>query len=226
MKLTAKNVGALTLGDKHDMIVFDEDLAGFGYRMRLGAGGKVKRSWIAQYRRAGATRRVLLGSDVLSPEQARAAAKKILAQAMLGEDPQADKHDRRDRDRVTLKSCVAEFLLHKKAQVRPKTFMDLNRYLSGPYFAGLHGLPIDQVTRRDVASVLVTVTRQRSAITAGLARTALQGFYVWAMQMGLVESNPVVGTAVPDMGKACPCPALRCQRQDWIRPAPICMAHT
>ena len=145
---------------------------------------------------------------------------------MLGEDPQADKHDRRDRDRVTLKSCVAEFLLHKKAQVRPKTFMDLNRYLSGPYFAGLHGLPIDQVTRRDVASVLVTVTRQRSAITAGLARTALQGFYVWAMQIGAgrIQScrwhrSAGHGQALPMSGTAVPTTGLDST-------SPICMAHT
>ena len=72
----------------------------------------------------------------------------------------------------------------------------------GPYFAGLHGFPVDQVARRDVAAALVTISRQRSPITAGLARTALQGFYVWAMQQGLVESNPVIGTAVPVMGKA------------------------
>ena len=202
MKLTAKTVASLSLGDKADVIHFDEDLSGFGYRLRAGAGGKVKRSWIAQYRRAGATRRVLLGSDVLSPEQARAAAKKVLAQATLGNDPQADKHDRRDRDRLSLRSVLDEYLLHKKERLRAKTFGEVSRYLTGSYFRQLHGMPVDAVTRKDVASVLVTITRQRSPITAGLARGALQAFFVWAMQQGLVESNPVVGTAPPDMGKA------------------------
>ena len=89
MKLDTKTVAALKLDGKQDAIHFDDQLAGFGYRLRQGAGGKVLRSWIAQYRRAGATRRVLIGvGEVLSAEQARAAAKKLLAKVALGEDPQ------------------------------------------------------------------------------------------------------------------------------------------
>ena len=61
MKLTAKNVASLTLGDKRDLIIFDEDLpaSAIGFGPVPAAGAAI---WIAQYRRAGATRRVLLGS--------------------------------------------------------------------------------------------------------------------------------------------------------------------
>ncbi|MFZ0124039.1 MAG: integrase arm-type DNA-binding domain-containing protein, partial [Xanthobacteraceae bacterium] len=102
MKINAKSVAALDLPTgKSDAIYFDDELAGFGYRLRLGAGGKVRRSWIAQYRHAGATRRVLLGAgEVLTAEMAKAAAKKILAKVALGEDPQAVKTDRRGRDKL------------------------------------------------------------------------------------------------------------------------------
>ena len=56
----------------------------------------MRRSWVVQYRRAGATRRLLLGSaEVLSADRARAEAKEILAKVALGEDPQADKIARR-----------------------------------------------------------------------------------------------------------------------------------
>ena len=66
---------ALKLGGRKDLIVFDEQLSGFGYRLRQGAGGKLLKSFIAQYRHAGATRRVLLGpASTLKPEQARQAA--------------------------------------------------------------------------------------------------------------------------------------------------------
>jgi hypothetical protein len=75
MKLDAKTVAGLDLDDKRDAIFFDEGMPGFGYRLRLGSGGKVMRSWIVQYRRAGATRRLLLGSaEVLGAEAARMAA--------------------------------------------------------------------------------------------------------------------------------------------------------
>src|SRR5258707_1041014 len=99
MRLDSKTITALTLGGKRDAIFFDDSLKGFGYRLRQGANGNILRSWITQYRRAGASRRLLIGSaDVLNAEQARAKAKKVLAAVALGEDPQADKTERRDKD--------------------------------------------------------------------------------------------------------------------------------
>jgi hypothetical protein len=79
MKLDSKIVARLALpAGKSDVIVFDELLPGFGLRLR-GTGGQVRKSWIVQYRRAGRSRRLLLGSaEVLSAEQARTAAKKAL----------------------------------------------------------------------------------------------------------------------------------------------------
>ena len=53
MKLDAKTVATLKLGGKNDAIHFDGEMAGFGFRLRLGAGGKVLRSWVVQYKRAG-----------------------------------------------------------------------------------------------------------------------------------------------------------------------------
>src|SRR6516225_6460700 len=103
MKLTDKTIAALTLAGKKDAIYFDDSLTGFGYRMRQGAGGKVSRSWIAQYRRAGASRRMLIGSaEVVTADQARAKAKKVLAAVALGDDPQAEKAERRTKDQVTM----------------------------------------------------------------------------------------------------------------------------
>ena len=79
MKLDAKSIAALKLDGKNDVIVFDDSMPGFGYRLRRSSGGKVLRSWVVQYKRAGATRRLLLGSaEVLSAEQARVMAKKAL----------------------------------------------------------------------------------------------------------------------------------------------------
>jgi hypothetical protein len=86
MKLTAKAVNALTLPPgKTDIIHFDDQLPGFGFRIRQGAGGKVLRSWVVQYRRASATRRMLLGSaEVVSAEAARQAARKALGAVANG----------------------------------------------------------------------------------------------------------------------------------------------
>ena len=80
MQLDAKTVASFALDGKKDVIHFDSELKGFGHRLRVGADGQVMRSWVVQYRRAGGTRRVLLGSGaVLGAEAARAEARKLLA---------------------------------------------------------------------------------------------------------------------------------------------------
>jgi integrase len=198
MRLDAKTVAALELGGKTDVIHFDDALPGFGYRLRIGADRKPRRSWVAQYRRAGRTRRVLLGSAaVLTAEQARAAAKKVLARVALGEDPQADKTARRGKDQHTLRALVDDYLAHKQPIVRPATFTNIALYLRGPYFKPLHPIPVDTITRRDVAARLVAITRDHGSIVAVRARGALSAFYVWAMGNGLAEVNPIIGTLRP-----------------------------
>jgi len=202
MRLDAKTVAALKLDGKTDAIFFDDSMAGFGYRLRRGSGGKVLRSWIVQYRRAGASRRILLGSaEVLSAEAARTAAKKVLAKVALGEDPQAERIDRRGKDKLSLRSVVDEYLAAKEREVRPRTLRELKRYLFGSFFKPLHGMPVDTVTRRDIAARLVAITREHGAIVAARARAALSTFFVWGMQMGVVENNPIIGTIQPKGGK-------------------------
>jgi integrase len=199
MMLAAKTVAGLTLPPgKTDHIAWDDDLAGFGYRIRVGAGAKIRRSWIAQYRRAGRTRRVLLGSaNVLGADAARAAAKKVLAAVALGEDPQSDRADRRGKDRLSVRSVIAEYLEAKRAQVRANSFTGLQRYLTGPYFRSVHALPVDMVTRKDLAACLVHIARKNGAASVGRARSVLHAFAVWCMQMGYIEHNPVIGTIKP-----------------------------
>jgi integrase len=196
MKLDSKSVAALDLPvGKFDVIHFDDDLKGFGYRLRAAAGGKVIRSWLVQYRRAGATRRLLVGpGNVLSAEAARGAAKKALAKVALGEDPQEDKVERRSRDKLTrFSDIVEEYLAWKRTKVRPSTLREIERYLTGGYFKPLHSMSVDTISRRDIAARLVIVTRENGNVTAICARTTISAFFTWAMQMGLVEQNPVIG---------------------------------
>jgi integrase len=201
MKLDSRSIAALDLpGGKTDVIHFDDELKGFGYRLRAAAGGKVIRSWLVQYRRGGATRRLLLGpGNVLSAEAARAAAKKALAKVALGEDPQEDKAERRSKDKLTrLDAVVEEYLAWKRTKVRPSTFREVERYLTGSYFRPLHSMSVDTISRKDIAARLVIISRENSEITAACARGALSAFFVWCLQMGLTESNPVVGVIKPE----------------------------
>jgi Arm DNA-binding domain len=75
----------LTLPEgKSDQVVFDDDLPGFGLRMRSGG----KRTWIAQYRIGAKQRRLSLGSaKTIDLDEARKRAKIALSQVNLGVDP-------------------------------------------------------------------------------------------------------------------------------------------
>ena len=98
MKLTARTTASAALPEgKTDHIYWDTDLTGFGLRVRLGSD-RVRKTFIALYRAHGRTRRVLIGSaEKLGAEQARAAAKKVLGRAAIGEDPQAERRAQRQR---------------------------------------------------------------------------------------------------------------------------------
>src|SRR6516164_7470383 len=91
MKLTKNAIAMLGLDGKTDAIFFDDEVPGFGIRLRLAAGGKVARNWIVQWKRSGATNRIRIGSaGVLDLKAAREEARKILGRVALGEDPSAD----------------------------------------------------------------------------------------------------------------------------------------
>jgi integrase len=202
MKLDSKTVSALALpAGKTDVIHFDSALPGFGFRLRVGADGQVRKSWICQYKRAGVSRRLLLGSaNVVGAEAARTMAKKALGKIANGEDPQADKVERRDKDRVNLRAMIDEYLLHKRAQVGGRQLIEIKRYLTGPYLKPIHSMPVDKVGRKDVASRLVVITREHSSTVAARTRAALSAFFVWAMQSGIAEANPILGTLKPKEG--------------------------
>jgi integrase len=203
VKLNAKTINAIVPPTAGEMFYFDDALTGFGLRLRIGAHGKLLRSWICQYKRAGGTRRMTLDAGgALTADQARAKAKAILAAVALGHDPQAEKADRRDKDRNVLRALIVDYLDAKKVKVRPRTLSAVTDYLNNPRFFGpLHNMPVDQITRRDVAGCITRIKKSGPAM-AGAARNTLSAFFSWAMGEGLAESNPVIGTNRPETNGA------------------------
>jgi integrase len=202
MKFTAKTDIAMLdpPAGKGDVIFFDDDLPGFGLRLRKN-GDKVRRSWIAQYKVHRRTRRFQIGSAAtLDLDQARAAAKKILAQVALGGDPQESKAARRALDEHSLRSVIAQYLADKETRVRPRTMEEAQRYLNGSYFRPLHAMPVDKIGRKDVAARLLAITKDNGSVPALRARAILSAMYVWALGHGLAEANPVIGTIRPAIG--------------------------
>jgi Arm DNA-binding domain len=95
MKLTQANIDQLALPPgKIDVIFFDDDLPGFGLRLR--AGGS--RGYVVQYALGIRSRRMTIGTTkILTLEKARETARNILARARLGHDPAAERDEARAR---------------------------------------------------------------------------------------------------------------------------------
>ncbi len=200
MKLDAKTIADLELpAGKSDAIFFDRDLPGFGIRLR-GSGDRVRRTWIAQYRAQGRTRRVLVGTpEKVTVTDARSAAKKILAAVELGGDPQDAKAVKRQQSARTVRVLVSAYLEARRLELRPVSFRITNLYLTGPYFRSLHPLAITAVGRSDVAACVRAISRTHSIPTAAAARRALSAFFAWVIAEGEMGDapNPVQGSHRP-----------------------------
>ena len=194
MKLTKATIAGLRLPEgKSDAIFFDDDVPGFGLRIR--AGGK--KTWIVQYRVGKMQRRITLGAvNALDPEKARKAARDRLAQVTLGGDPQREKADARASAAITLGSLVNRYLTFKEGSVRKSTHSETKRYLRD-YWKTLHKVPIYEVHRRDIAARLTLISEEHGPVAAARARIALSGIFAWAMREGIVDANPVIGTNKP-----------------------------
>jgi integrase len=196
MKLTNAKI-ELPQG-KRDHIVFDQTLRGFGLRVRRLAGGVIRKYWIVQYRAHGHARRMNVGdAEKLTAAQAREQARKLLSKVELGGDPQADKRERREKDSLSLRGVVADYLTHKGG-VKPNTMRVLRRYLdSSTYLGPLQGMPVDRIKRKDVAHRILAVSKASGTSTAIAFRGAMSTMFSWAMTMGLIEHNPVVASFKP-----------------------------
>lgn len=89
MKLTFDTICAIApVPPKTEIIVFDDDVPGFGVRASLN-GSKV---FIVQYSIGNKQRRISLGKiETLQVDTARQKAKEILTAVRMGQDPAGDR---------------------------------------------------------------------------------------------------------------------------------------
>jgi integrase len=199
LRLDTKTVTALALGKgQRELFAWDSALAGFGLRLQ----GQ-RRTYIAQYRAKGHTRRVTLGTtERLTPTQAREGARKVFARVLLGDDPQDEKAAQRTAAERTFARVVDAYLDARKPALRPTSFTVIKLYLTGPYFRPLHVMGLAEISHPDIAARLTAITRKHSAHTAAAARRAVSAFFRWTMEEGWTTANPVVGTRKPVASKS------------------------
>jgi integrase len=191
MKLTAKNVRDLPLpAGKTDHIHWDQDIVGFGLRVRA-SGARVL---IFQYGRMP-TRRMKLGAvGAVSVEEARKTAQSLYHRVQLGEDPAAAVAERKAKTAETFEAILRTYLESKRARLKARSMVEVERHLL-QHAKLLHPLPLAKIERRQIAALLARIAQDSGAVTANRVRASLSAFFSWCIQSGIADINPVSGTA-------------------------------
>ena len=184
MRLTVKSIGDIKLPPgKSDHVEWDDDIAGFGLRIRNGS----KPTWIYRYRIGKKQRSITLGNTKSVPlATARANAGQLEAKIRLGGDPALDKETARAAASDLTGALIDQYLDVRQAEQhwRPASLREVRRYLL-VYAKPLHGLPVTAISQRETAKLLNKITDDSGIATSNRFRAALVAFLRWTIEQGI-----------------------------------------
>jgi integrase len=187
-KLTKRVVDAIEAGSRR-VIYYDSELKGFGLKVTpTGAKG-----WCVEYRPRGggrgiAKRRMVLGSTrTLTPEQAREAARKVLAAVALGDDPAASRS--RAREMPTFRQFADRYLDEEAgAKLKPSTVVNYRIYLRKHAVPLIGNLKLDRITAADIAKMHRLIGKTKP-MTANRVVECISSVYRYAATCGLIDRS-------------------------------------
>jgi integrase len=197
MKLTKDTVAGLALpAGKTEHVVWDDDISGFGVRLRPHSA-----TFIFRYRHGKRQPCVTLGAvSAISVQHARTNAAQLYARVRLGEDPAGERAEARVRANETMELALRQYLTHMQAKLRPGSFENVDRHLM-KHAAPLHRLELAKAAeRRTVAQLLGKIASASGPVEANSMKGSLSGFFVWAIGQGLldgtdIDTDPTIGMA-------------------------------
>ena len=198
MKLSSTMIRSLTLPPgQRDKTYFDDDLAGFGVRLREGGS----RTFVVQYKVGAKHRRMPLGSvAAIDLGNARATAKDLLAAVRLGRDPAGEKLEQRQKISSTFGMLLPRYLSRQRSRLKPRSYEETERHLV-VHAKPLHGREVEKIDRRTIAIRLAEIAEQNGPAAANRTRASLSGYFAWLLREGILEANPVLNTnRAPETG--------------------------
>ena len=217
-KITKRVVDAAAVGE-NDYVLWDDELPGFGLRIFVSG----KRSYVIQYRLDGRSRRYTIGlHGVWTPETARQEAKVLFGRIAKGEDPAEERQ--LDRKAITMKELCelyvkdldAGLILGKGDRPKKPSTIGTDKGRIQRHIIPLIGKRrVRDVTKADVNRVLKDIMAGKTAVVAktkklrgkaivrGGAGTAtrtiglLGGILTYAIEAGIIETNPAHGLRKP-----------------------------
>jgi integrase len=194
MKLNKATVGKINLDPgKSDQIFYDDELKGFGLRIREGGS----RKYILDYRlKGGIKRRFFVGDAAAMPaDEARKKAAKAKVAVADGHDPSGERATRAAAAAQLVSSVIADYLEVAATKLKPGSLVETTRHLQ-KHWKPLHRLSLTAVNRQIVATHLRHLAKSSGPVACNRSRNSLSAMFGWAMREGLCEVNPVLNTNI------------------------------
>jgi integrase len=184
-KITMRTIAALAPGS----YVADAIVQGFGVRRQ-----KDGAYYYLRFRRNGAQYMRSIGrhGSPWTCETARKEAQRLLGAVVGGDDPFA-----KPVPAEAFGAEVERYLRKQRHALKPRTYVELERHLRrdcGP----LARLRLTEIDRRTIALRLAEVETASGPTARNRVRSSLSAFFNWAVREGLLDANPVTGTARAD----------------------------
>lgn len=167
--------------------------------------GRRDKTWSYYYRFNGKLRNHRLGKyakgrvDHMDIDAARKAADAVAKLVEQGVDPKTRKIAVEPKPTIknpnTLKRRVKQYLDLYKAQVKPSTFAQGERLLTGPYLADFEQTSVKRITRGEVVELLEGMAA--TPVQANRLHSYLAKFFKWCWNHGYCEPSPMVGLGKP-----------------------------
>jgi integrase len=184
-KLTAISIERFKAPANGRIEYFDQVLPGFALRITH----KGAKSWVVFYRHGGRLRRMTLGSyPALGLADARDHARQALQQAAKGNDPAAERAQRRSSTSQHVAGAVQLFIA--KHASKNRTARETERIFNTYVLPKWRRRPLESITRRDVIHLLEDV-EEHGPYMANRTLAAIRKFYSWAVERDMVGASPV-----------------------------------
>ena len=181
MKFTKRSVE--TIEARHGrFFAWDDELKGFG--LRVEASGR--KTFVCRYRAGGTRRQYTVGRfGVVTVDQARQAARRILGSVSLGEDPGAVRQA--GRSAIRFRDLVEAFLEGHGPRLKPGTYKDYESALHKHANLVLGNLAAEAITPSDINRLHLKLSDRPYRANRVVAYTG--SVFSWAGRNGFVPKG-------------------------------------
>jgi integrase len=180
--------------------LWDDVVKGFGARRQVDGV-----FYYLRYRIGGRQRIKSIGrhGSPFTPDSARTKAKQHLGLVAAGVDPFEEEEKARLKAAAvdTFGREVERYLARKRPSMKPLSYWQIDLHLR-THAKPLHRLALTEIDRRTIAQRLAEIETGSGPVSRNRVRSSLSAFFTHCVREGLLDLNPVTGTAKADEGRS------------------------